>query len=340
MYQLKRIPEDFRVTEISNVKIKDLGKYIYFTLAKRERDTLEAVKKIAQALNITEKQLGFAGSKDRNAITTQVCSVIGVSKERLLSVKIKDVAIEFLGYGDAPISLGDLEGNKFEIVVRNLDEAKPQNLLQRYIPNYFDEQRFSKHNVEIGKYILKKEFKPAAKLIDDKECSKHLQGKPNDAVGALKKLPIRLLRIYLNSYQSYLWNETLGRYLKKKGKILSEVKYSLGKFIFVEEPEQFIKLKVPIIGFGSEDLAAGKEIKMFINELMAEEKLNYSDFVIKQIPELTLEGELRAAFVEVKDLQFGKPQEDELNSGRKKLRLSFFLSKGSYATMAVKGMFG
>ncbi|MEK6905375.1 MAG: tRNA pseudouridine(13) synthase TruD, partial [Nanoarchaeota archaeon] len=58
--------------------------------------------------------------------------------------------------------------------------------------------------------------------------------------------------------------------------------------------------------------------------------------IIKQIPELTLEGELRNVFIEVKDLKIGKKAKDELNLGKFKVKISFTLSKGSYATMAIK----
>ncbi|MFH0701777.1 MAG: tRNA pseudouridine(13) synthase TruD, partial [Candidatus Woesearchaeota archaeon] len=75
MYLLKQIPEDFVVKEISNVAVSNSGKYIYFKLSKREENTLDAIKKLSQALHLPEKNFGVAGNKDRNAITEQICSV-------------------------------------------------------------------------------------------------------------------------------------------------------------------------------------------------------------------------------------------------------------------------
>ena len=69
---------------------------------------------------------------------------------------------------------------------------------------------------------------------------------------------------------------------------------------------------------------------------MQEEDLSFNDFIIKQIPELTLEGELRNVFVEVKDMKIGKKEQDELNPEKKKVKVSFTLPKGSYATMLIK----
>jgi len=72
---------------------------------------------------------------------------------------------------------------------------------------------------------------------------------------------------------------------------------------------------------------------------MQKEDLDYTDFVIKQIPEISMEGELRKAFIEINDLQISKPEDDELNQGKKKLKLTFSLNKGSYATMVIKQIF-
>ncbi len=336
MYQLKQLPEDFIVKEISKVELKPNGRYLYFKLKKRGHNTLTALTYIAKKLNLKESQFGFAGNKDKEAVTEQVCSVQGVGKDKLLSVKLNDVSIEFLSYGDKPVSLGDLEGNKFEIVIRNLD--KETIMLIKYFPNYFDEQRFSKSNVEKGEALVRKDFKTAVELEHSKECKQHLQKIPTDFVGALKQVPMRLLRLYVNSYQSRMWNETLARHLRKKSKVIKEEDYSQGKFVFVKNADLFKELNVPIIGFDAEELEATAEIKKIIMELMLEEKLDYADFIIKQIPQLTLEGELRKAFAEVKELVIGKEENDELNSRKKKIKVSFTLGKGSYATMAVRAM--
>jgi tRNA pseudouridine13 synthase len=324
MYILKQIPEDFIVTEITNIETKETGNVSYYWLEKKNYNTLDAVKTIAKQLNLKEKEIGFAGSKDKQAITKQLISIKRVKKEKVQSLELKDINLTFYGYGDNPISLGELTGNKFEIVIRNLENYKIEKT--DFIENYFDEQRFSKHNVEIGRHLIKKEFKQAAELIDNFKVKEHLTKCQNDYVGAIKKLPIRLLRFYVNAYQSYLWNETLTKYLKDGKK----VKYSQGEFIFSKEK---LNLKIPLIGFAS---SIPEELQPIINEIMQKEKLNCLDFVIKQIPELSLEGELRDAFIDVNDLIVSEEQEDELNIGKKKVKISFSLGKGSYATMVVR----
>ena len=333
MYTLKELPEDFAVIEVSTIKAESQGKYLYFWMKKRGKNTIDAVAELAKALRIREKEIGFAGSKDKHAVTEQLISIAGVKKEAVEAVVIKQVVLEFHGYGKKPISLGDLQGNEFEIVIRNLGKEKIEEITM--MENYFDEQRFSENNIAIGRHLLKKEFAKAVSLIDDLNVKRYVEKKPTDYVGALKVLPIRLLRMYVNAYQSYVWNKTVALYLAKKGKVLKKVPYSGGELVFVSDADTFKDLKITLVGFGQED-SENKEVQEIIDLIMKEENLSYADFIIKQIPELTLEGELRRAVVPVHDLEIGRKLNDELHKGKKKVMVSFTLPKGSYATMVVK----
>ena len=319
MYKIKQNPEDFIVTEVAKLNIQNSGNYAYFKLIKKNRNTLDVVKELAKQLRIKSKQIGFAGSKDKHAITFQNISIQFVNKDKVLATKIENVQLEFLGYGKKPISLGDLEGNQFEIVIMDAKSV----IKSDFVENYFDEQRFSKNNVRIGKHIIKKKFQESLQLIDNEKCNLYIKDKPNDFIGALKLIPKRLLRMYVNSYQSFLWNETVARCLKNNNKIIKEIDYSLGKLFFTDK---FHDLKIPLIGFMSEELET-KEIKLIIQGIMEKENISYQDFIIRQMPELSLEGELRAIHVKIKDLDVSESKE---------IKLKFFLSKGSYATMVVR----
>jgi len=98
------------------------------------------------------------------------------------------------------------------------------------------------------------------------------------------------------------------------------VKYSHGNFIFSEDTQKFSNLEIPLIGFS--EIPEEKKI-------MKKEGITHKDFIIKQIPELSLEGGMRKAVVKVTDLVIGKIED-------KKVKISFSLPKGSYATMVVK----
>ncbi len=334
MYRLKEVPEDFIVVEIPTLAEGGNGPHLYFTLQKRNWNTLDVVKEIAKKLHVNSKNIGFAGSKDKHAVTQQLISIKGRKKEQVLGVKLESVEIEYYGAGKEPITLGELEGNYFEIVIRNLEKEGVSEVT--CCENYFDEQRFSSDNAEIGRLLVKKRFKEAVALIGRDKVQEYMKKKKNDAIGALRLLPNRLLRMYVNAYQSYLWNECVSKYLERF-EVMKKVDYSLGELVFVNCEDK--SLEIPLIGFSSEELESG-EIKEIIATVMKAEQLMYRDFVIKQIPQLSLEGEMRKVFTEVKKLEVGKFEDDELFEGKKKVTVSFTLGKGSYATMIVKRLLG
>lgn len=339
MYTLKQIPEDFIVIEkndslVSN--LKDKGSYVYLLLKKKERNSTHVVKEIANQLSIKEREIGFAGTKDKRAVTEQYISIPAfVNLKKINSINLDNCELKILGYADTPISLGQLDGNKFRIVVRNLENEKPQPL--DTFPNYFDEQRFSENNVEIGRAIVKKDFVKAVKLIDNFNCVKSLDQSPNDYIGALKKISLRILKMYVHAYQSYLWNETLIRYIKNKTTDFRKSEYSQGELIF---PNQKLNdIKIPLIGFTLDDFIISSEIMNIIDDLLDKEDLVPADFMIRQIPEISSEGDLREAFAEVLALKMSEIEDDELNLDKKKITLNFTLNKGSYATMFIKAIF-
>ena len=125
MYKLKQIPEDFIVNEISNFEVKGKGNYSYYILRKKNYSTLRAAEHIAEKIGIPLKWIGFAGNKDKAAITSQL---ISIKNKKADGISLKDIELNYLGSGDEPISLGDLEGNRFEITIRNLDDSDTEKL--------------------------------------------------------------------------------------------------------------------------------------------------------------------------------------------------------------------
>lgn len=310
MYRIKEMPEDFIVKEISTKKPAEKGRYTYFLLKKKNYNTIRAIEHIAEALHVNPKKIGFAGNKDKIAITEQVCSVQGIDKERLEKIKLQDLEITYLGKGDEPVNLGDLEGNEFEIIIRNIDN-KPKT--KKKFINYFGEQRFGKSNVPVGKAIIQKDFEKAVKLMlenkgpEQIKVRDYIQKNPRNFVGALKMLPTKLLKIYIHAYQSWIWNQVVEK-IEKKGELC-------------------------LVGFGT---IIDNPV---LADFLAEEKIQPRDFIIKEIPELSSEGDERKIMTEAKDIKLGKLEEDELNPGKRKVKITFKLSKGSYATEFIKQLF-
>lgn len=347
MAHIKHVPEDFIVKEITAVRPEESGEYCYFWLKKRDYTTHDALRRIADALRLPLKRFGFAGSKDRVAVTEQVCSVFGVKKERIEGVRLRDIELRFFGYGKKPVSLGDLAGNAFQIVVRDLSnqevldfQNKLKNKKTLKTINYFDEQRFSDTNAQVGRAIVKGDFGKAVGLIAQGSGNYNLAVKSaleknnNDFVGALRHVPRKILLMMVHAYQSFLWNETAAAYTVLSCKNVMSVNYSLGQLVFSLDDVE--TKKIPVVGFGTE--IKDREIKKIVDTLLKKEKINMRDFIVRKIPELSVEGDDRDLAVEAKDFGYAVG-EDEINEGKKKVTLSFTLPKGSYATIVVKNIF-
>ncbi len=301
---LKQVPEDFIVEEKISLEFTP-GLFLYVQVRKKNRTTLDVAQELARQLRIPLKHIGFAGLKDKAALTTQVFSLKSIHKERLYSVSLNTVELTVLGQGVIPVSLGAHEGNKFTIVVRDIDKLP---IACRKVLNLFGEQRFSKNNEEIGHALIHKDFTTAAKLVAEQheEARFALQHEPRNPIGALQVLPLKLLRLYVSAFQAHIWNSAV-------------------------HTCQHAEKTLPLPGFGMRE-------EECVIEVMKNEKVNARDFVIPQLPQVSAEGGERSVFVDVEELQIGQLLDDELNPGKKKCFLEFYLTKGAYATEVVKQM--
>lgn len=351
MYKLKSVCEDFVVDEMPlfdvNCLSQEQSKFMILKLKKRNWNTVSAVRELSFALGVSSKDINFAGTKDKNAVTSQFVSV-NTNRKNLaqkfpLSLK-EGLNVEFVGYSNERLNLGSLIGNKFQIMVRNLIKEDVLSEKKLFV-NYFDEQRFSKSNVQIGKAIIQKDFKKAAGLLVEQETrvKDALEQNPTDHLKALLTLPKKILMLYLHAYQSYLWNETVSRYLIKKfGDKQKTIDCSQGQLVLTEEKflRDLLELEIPIIGALPIENNIASEIKEIVTELLTEEGITRYDFVIKQLPNMTPEGGSRKLVAKIGDLDVGKRETDDLNPGSEKQMVEFSLGKGSYATMAIKFLFG
>ena len=327
MYLIKQFPEDFIVNEISNINIQNNGQYAYYILKKTNYTTIDALQILSRKFKIPLKQFGFAGNKDKNAITEQKISIFRGS-ENFENVELKNIELNYLGNGKEPISLGDLDGNEFIITIRNLNNdyiKKIQSLENKIIkiPNLYGSQRFSKNNNLVGKAVITRDFKRSIELIlenkgfiEDK-IKDYLKYNKNNYVGALRLIHLKTRKLFVHSYQSFLFNEILRQYLKNNK----------------------TNKTIPIIGFDFElNSIKNKSLKNIFNKILEEEKINPRDFVINQMPELTSEGGFRYLFFEMK-FKILEINDNELNKNKKKIKISFTLPKSCYATVALEFLF-
>jgi tRNA pseudouridine13 synthase len=156
--RLRDRPEDFRVEEVESVEPApvdaDPGSYpcLLVRVTLREWETTHFARRLADGLGASRERVSWAGTKDRNAVTTQLFTVRGAEPGDLPA--LGDADVEVVGRLGRDLTFGDLAGNRFEIRVRDADA--PDNAARVTadlrvgdgdpptvgVPNYFGHQRF------------------------------------------------------------------------------------------------------------------------------------------------------------------------------------------------------
>jgi tRNA pseudouridine13 synthase len=264
------------------------------------------------------------------------------------------------------------------------------------VPNFFGHQRFGTvRSIThlVGRAIINGDFKKAAMLFlanpspyehpasrqareelqitrDFKQALKSfpkqlryetsmlkcLSKKPNDFLGAFRRLPIRLRELLPQAYQSYLFNRFLSGRIEKGyplnaaevGDYVVRVERSglpalaMYKTVDIEgraEINNMIKsgkmrLAIPLIGFGqlpSQGIEGEIEKK-----ILEEEGVCAECFRIEAMPEMRARGELRTALTPLISFSLDKVSRDPGSKSRYKVEVSFTLLRGSYATVFLR----
>ena len=144
-------------------KTKTKSNFCHFVLYKENKDTMSAVNFIADLLHVRSHIFTYAGTKDKRAITVQKICAKGLDVTKLLSVnkRVRNMAVGCLENKDDCLKLGDLSGNHFALVLRDvpfdLSETMASQVMQSLkdngFINYFGMQRFGSGSVptfEIG----------------------------------------------------------------------------------------------------------------------------------------------------------------------------------------------
>lgn len=146
--------EDFGVEELPAFEPDGAGEHLLLTVTKRGMNTAHLVRRIAQWAGVHERDVGYAGLKDRHAVTTQRFSVqlpgrpdpdiAGLELEGdRESVRVLDARRH-----SRKLARGALDGNRFTLVLREVRgdrteiETRLQAIADHGVPNYFGVQRF------------------------------------------------------------------------------------------------------------------------------------------------------------------------------------------------------
>ncbi|GAB3970385.1 tRNA pseudouridine(13) synthase TruD [Streptomyces sparsus] len=336
---LKATPEDFVVTEclgLDAVPPEDAD-HQFLLLRKRGYTTHEAVAAIAEHLAVDPSAVAAAGLKDEDGVTEQYVSLRGSATPRQLGElnsahRTGDayLRVSSHGWGRAPLAVGDLDGNCFRVVARDLSpelaEALRAGPARRslFFVNYYDTQRFGvpggpKQTHLLGAALLAGDEQAAFALLrasgsaEGRRASAH-QG---DARSFLASLDPRVRAFYQCSDASYRWNEEVRQLVTgadgTSGAETAEVNRSGLRYVFplTERATLAVLANCPALECGRYRWVGGE---------MRAERAPRPTVVQTQ--------------VRIRDVR-----SDEVFPGRSACSLSFFLPSGCYATNAIDQFF-
>ncbi|WP_408950599.1 tRNA pseudouridine(13) synthase TruD [Lysobacter sp. Hz 25] len=150
--RIRTSSEDFRVEELPGFAASGSGEHLLLTVEKRGMNTAFAAKRIAAWAGIGEVGIGYAGLKDRHAVTVQRFSVHLPKRIAPDLAGLQDDELRVLDsqWHAKKLPRGALAGNRFVLTLREIEgereaiDARLAHIAARGVPNYFGEQRFGR----------------------------------------------------------------------------------------------------------------------------------------------------------------------------------------------------
>lgn len=358
---LKEQVNDFVVRELASHETGE-GDHLIVKLRKQNMTTMDAIGKLSSMLHISKDRIGYAGNKDKKAVTEQYISVKGVDPEDIRGIYTDEFDLEVVGYGHR-IGIGNLSANRFEITIRDLnlpiEDLRNRTLkivdeMDGKFPNYFGPQRFGSTRPithQVGRHLLKGNYEEAvwtyiAKPYDQEYKSirktREELWETREVEGAAEKFP-----------KKYRYEKTLLYHLTKhpedyQGAIkrLPEGLQTLfihayQSWVYNRVLSQLLEdgwyqedYEIPLVGYKT-DLKDEKP-ENIMEEVLDEEGVSQDDFRLSDFPELRSEGSYRRAFADFRNFEILDIGDDSLNMAKNKMTVKFDLPKGSYATVFLR----
>ncbi|CAB1323397.1 unnamed protein product [Coregonus sp. 'balchen'] len=205
---------------------KSRGAFCHFVLYKENRDTMEAINVLSKFLRMRPNVFSYMGTKDKRAITVQEIAVLKVTAERLshLNKCLNNFKLGNFCYKKHPLKLGELQGNHFTVVIRNITGTEEQvqqamtSLRETGFINYYGMQRFGTTAVPTHQ-----DPEAALKKLPVKRCVEgqllrglSMYGRKN-IITAFAMIPRNNRLMYIHSYQSFMWNTMVSRRIEAFG---------------------------------------------------------------------------------------------------------------------------
>ena len=362
--RIREKKEDFQVFEVLSEKvmgeISNKGDYAVYKLIKNGIDTYHSIENIFKKHGIRLKALGL---KDAGGITEQfVCSE--KKRFSIDKISEKKYLLERIGFVKKPLSKKNMIGNKFKIKIINPENNISKFDEFDKILNFYGYQRFgSKRAIThlIGKSIIQKNYSRAIEILlsetseydsqenielrnkfsDRSNFSKILKEIPpqmdlermiikqmlkdEDPKNAIRTLPLGIRRLFIQAYQSFLFNKTLSHsfengeemFVADEGDICFDKYGNIRKF----SNEVGEKLAIPIVGYS---YYKKTRFHYYISKILESEDLSPNTFFIKDMQEISNEGGFRNSSIQCSDYSFNDNW------------ISFRICRGSFATIVLR----
>ena len=343
-----------------NDRTEDTFPFVEFVLKKEAMDTIEAVHSLAKSLHISAKDISFAGTKDRKAITTQRMAIRNISIKKLAGVKLNRASIGLIKPSKSQINLGELNGNHFCLTIRNivpmLDKERVDQLISIFreisFINYYGMQRFGTQTISthsIGMKLLRKDFIGATDLLlspnsnDSESLISAKQLWLNDHSSESAKQVLTCLPSKQNTERQICsalirdCRDFQGAWIAIKREMRMLYIHAVQSFIWnklvskmLNSHDPDFSLELPLLG---KDTALSATIEPIVQEMLGELGLTLDSFKSPGNKALwDLGGDNRSVFVKPSNVNHRIIDDTTLE-------LEFSLPKSSYATVALRQFF-
>ncbi|MFX0050641.1 MAG: tRNA pseudouridine(13) synthase TruD [Candidatus Hermodarchaeota archaeon] len=364
---IKLQPTDFIVREIiSNGPIydgseigEDLGgMYIHCVLWKSGLDTFSAIKKICNKLRIKEEDIGYAGLKDALAETYQRISIWNCDIDRITAIDLPQIKLYHPVKQKFAIKMGDLLGNSFEIIIRNVENEWDirnwrnfkHHLESKGLWNFYGPQRFGSNRPIlhfIGKLFLQEKYSDAIDLyLGETSPLEH------ESITQLRQR-YREGRSFSNLRSNFPYSYSIERTLlgglerhhPENRIILSLPKPFLRlaisayqsflfnkvlSFLIFDETPLDRDVVIPLPGYQSNQEKVDELIWNKLLETLNKERLDFKSFYHPH-RDFRTKGSLRRAKMFPTSFKHYKMKDND-----RTIKISFQLTKGSYATIVTR----
>jgi tRNA pseudouridine13 synthase len=346
------------------------GEYLRMVLVKRGVDTLYAISKLSKKMKIPISDIQFLGLKDSKGIAIQSISMKCKNGVNLNKINETISGIRILRWyrSYTPLCSHELWGNRFTVIIKVDDRRDETSFITKMakiqkifslssIFSYFGYQRFGMEqpfNHIIGKKILNRNYDEALQKMFEKGNCDIFNGNKEiweEEVRNVFSKNIEVVRIFLQSYQSFLFNKMINKRIEEgipleeaiNGDLVGPVETTLYREEDIIEVTENNKDKVnylikrgvlsvlyPLPGYLTDERKIPRgEAYEPIAKVLDEERVVYKDFLFKEFPEISLAGYYRPLTFRVYNFMWHLTKDGNIHC-------NFLLKKGNYATIVLR----